>query len=174
MRVEERATPPGEPPPRRRRLPTLLLGLVVGLAAVGIAFRAFGGGSDDASAPDGIFFPRFDDSQDAYPAALAFGTLVLEDGCIFLENAPSPRLLLLWPDGARLESTGDGGYRITYDGSPIARIGEYVYVGGGLVGEAADETDFPEQLIGTTIPARCRADGGYWYTDPDISPNAPG
>jgi len=156
----------------RRRGPTLILALVVGIAAVGVAFKAFGGGSD-SSAPDGIFFPTFAESTDAYSAALDHGTITLDDGCILLQETPDHRVLLLWPHGSTIETTGDGMLRVRFGETPIAWVGEEADVGGGLVGEAASETSFPEEIIGTSIPPRCHANDGYWYTEPNIRPAAP-
>ncbi len=120
-------------------------------------------GGHEAPAPDGLYFPTLTKSQDAWPAALASGSLVEKDGCVFL--MPND-VLLIWPNEASVERTGAGLLRITVEGKLVGQTGDDVQLGGGLLGESRNAVDQAESLIGEPIPERCRADGGYWIAAP--------
>jgi hypothetical protein len=116
-----------------------------------------------AATPEGVFFPTLTESQDSYPAAATSGTLVEQDGCVFLMPGD---VLLIWPHGASAERTDAGALRITVGAKPVGQTGDEVRLGGGLLGEEEGAVGQAEDLIGEPIPDRCRADGGYWLTAP--------
>lgn len=97
-------------------------------------------------------------SMEALPAAQMGGRLVLEDGCLWLEN-PEYRALPLWPADSRVEREGDTLVVINSGGSR-AEVGTDVIGGGGEY--TAEHYDFVVELIGEEIPPACRGDGYYW------------
>jgi hypothetical protein len=119
-------------------------------------------------APEGVFLPRLDHANDVWPTALIDGTLVEVSGCVFIdaeyEPAPPMHVLLIWPNGTTADRAPDGALRVMLDGEVVGHIGDCVELGGGMVGDSRTDVDHAESLIGTAIPARCRAEDGYWLT----------
>jgi hypothetical protein len=142
------------------RLGTLLAGAVATLVLVACANGTVG------SFGPGLFVPTLPSDTNAYPAALAEGTLVEDSGCLFLRSSNATEMLLLWPPG--YSAAVEDGAVVVRDGegAAVAKAGDQLELGGGLVGESRTQTNHAEQLIGQTIPARCLADGGYWFTAP--------
>jgi hypothetical protein len=135
-------------------------------AALLTAMTAIGCASDP-SAPRGVFFPTVPVS-DSYPTALMRGTLLLDDGCLFVTSG-SERWLLLWPEGYTARRDGEAIEIFTEDRGPIARVGQPIRIGGGerrpreMGGAAAAERSVTE-LTGEDIPERCG--DLYWIVSP--------
>lgn len=97
-------------------------------------------------------------SMEVLPAAQVGGRLVLDDGCLWLENSEY-RALPLWPADSRVEHEGDTLVVINSGGSR-AEVGTDVIGGGGEY--TAEHYDFVVELIGEEIPPACRDDDYYW------------
>ncbi len=95
--------------------------------------------------------------MNGFPAGELNGTLIEEDGCLWVDTGPS-RSLILWPPEARV--VDDGGVRAIHDRGDVAIVGEPVHLGGGEYSE--EHYEFVVQLIGEDIPPACRAGGLYW------------
>lgn len=97
---------------------------------------------------------------EAIPAALMpGGTLVLRDGCLWLDpDGGTESYLILWPAGSSLRES-DGKISI-YDqsGARVATVGERIEGGGG----ETKDLDFVRDLTGQTPPPQCQAGEGYW------------
>jgi hypothetical protein len=151
-----------EPRLSQSRLIRMRVGVLVSVLALSALWLP-ACSSGKAAAPDGVFFPTLTNHEDAWPAALAIGTLAERDGCVFLMPG---RRLLIWPHEGSVERTGAGALRITVDGKLVGQTGDEVHLGGGYIGEARNDVSFAEGMIGEQIPERCRTDGGYWLTAP--------
>jgi hypothetical protein len=151
-----------------RRVVAGTVALLISIAAAIVLLHAFRPSVTPAHAPDNVFLPRLTEHQDAWPAALIWGTLVESDGCVFIASdypgTPSERVLLIWPLETTAESPDGGALRILVDGQLVGQIGDRVRLGGGFVGESKNDVGFAESLTGTAIPEACRTDGGYWIT----------
>jgi hypothetical protein len=164
--------------PMARRVPAAI-GAIAALTAGGVfllsALR------DDAPPPGsggrrprGLFFPTFEYGPgNGFPLALLRGTLVEQDGCLFVFNSyvgGSSSHLVLWPEG--YEALLVDGVIEVRDGSGarIGGVGEAVVVGGGEINHlevggrsAADR--FATGHVGE-IPAACRSEHLYWLVSP--------
>jgi len=96
------------------------------------------------------------------PAALQTGTLVVADGCIYLEE-PSMRhrWLVVWPDGYSLRENA------VYDdrGGLVGRVGHEVTLGGGEVPK--DQYEFVAGKLLNSIPEECRSTEYWMAVGPD-------
>lgn len=91
------------------------------------------------------------------PAALVEGTLIEDDGCLWIE-ADRTRWLVLWPDGSY--ATVQDKQLVVYNGADRAVVGTRVSAGGGENG--AQEGAFVADVIGEPIPTACQGTGLYW------------
>lgn len=97
----------------------------------------------------------------AYPAALATGMLVLENGYLRLHYAgPVEPPLIIWPPGSTLQ-VQDNNIQIVRQGRIIARVGETLKIGGGQV-----PLDIVTKYTGQALPADCA--GPFWLAAPGI------
>jgi hypothetical protein len=137
-----------------------VLVLLVGLAMPACA-------ADAPAAPAGIFFPTVPIGE-AYPAALMEGVLEVEDGCVYVANG-GERWLALWPEGyTATRSEGRLDVR-DGDGTPVAREGMHVTLGGGEVnpvevGGSAASTRYATEQTGQVVPDRCG--DLFWLVSP--------
>ncbi len=106
------------------------------------------------SAPSDVFLPTYR-PMSALPLALIDGTLVQEEGCLWLDSA-SGRHLMLWPPGSSLVDL-DGQRTVRNDGH-TAVVGAHVSAAGG----EQKNYGFVVELIGREVPEPCRASGQYW------------
>src|SRR5262245_55221061 len=134
-------------------------------------------GSTSPAAPAGVFFPRLTHHSDTWPLALASGTLIEMNGCVFLApdeggssvTPPGAAVaiaapLLIWPTEARAEQPTGGALQILIDDKVVAQVGDRVELGGGYVGESKGDLSQAESLIGGQIPAQCQTPAGYFLT----------
>lgn len=86
--------------------------------------------------------------------ASAHGKLIADkNGCIRLSNETGP--LIIWRYGSKLESLGNGKFKITNGfTNPSALIGEEISIGGGLY-------EVKSTQVTPSIPNAC-ANHGYW------------
>ena len=109
----------------------------------------------DTGAP-GIYFPTYG-SMDALPVGVLEGTLVEDDGCLWLESDGS-RWLVLWPNGAQAVEANVG--VVVREGTNEAVVGEPIRLGGGEYG--IEKYAFVADLIGEEVPPVCRESGLFW------------
>lgn len=132
------------------------LGVAMLTVAVLVGCR---GGLDslrDPGADLDIFFPRMPPAN-AIPAALLAGTLVLRDGCLWIETEPRQSYLALWPAGSYPVKSGNIVEVRASDGTRLAAVGAVVVATGGEL----RDLDHVSQLIGRDPPEACQA-GMYW------------
>lgn len=98
--------------------------------------------------------------QREYMEALIEGKLVYDEGCLRIEHSNGSYLLVLH-DGFSVGADEEGTLIVDDDGQTVARIGDYVSIGGGesSAGLAGDVT-----VKGT--PGGC--DGPYWLVGESI------
>lgn len=119
-----------------------------------------------SSAPPGIYLPTYG-SMNGMPTALLEGTLIEEDGCLWIEAADD-RWLVLWPSGTSVIT--DGGQLVVQSGAEPAVVGTRVSAGGGEYGPG--NYRFVVELIGEEVPSACQQAGHYWLAGP-VTPAAP-
>jgi hypothetical protein len=119
-----------------------------GLALLLVGGTVGCGGSNQATPPD-VFLPTGLRSGSGGLAALAEGTLILDNGCVWLEQDGGNRYLPIWPketavlevNGALVISVRDERYS----------IGTRLLLGGGESPSRA----LIEEAIGQRIPDQC-------------------
>jgi hypothetical protein len=90
------------------------------------------------------------------PTALVEGTLVEDEGCIWVE-ADGSRWLVLWPNGST--AVVDGGQVVVRNDGHQAIVGTHVSGGGGEYRQ--EHYAFVVGLIGEPVPLPCQASGLY-------------
>jgi hypothetical protein len=105
-----------------------------------------------APVEEGLFFPTWS-AEGAVPAGIVQGTLVEDDGCLYVERNDQ-RTLVAWEDGMGFED----GRLLATSGYPIAQVGEVIHGGGGYYDSALGRSHV-EELSGESIPQRCIPDG---------------
>ena len=110
-----------------------------------------------------VFFPTW--TANERPTAIVAGVLIERDACLFLRS-DGHEALALWEegyayaDGALLDSSG---WR-------IARVGQSLHGGGGY----GSDWEHAEEIIGTSIPLRCRPAGSEpWVLVYEAQPGPP-
>jgi hypothetical protein len=130
----------------------------VRIATLGLMATTLGGCASVATSPpasSGIDLPTYG-SGDAYPAALATGTVERSGPCVVLRGTTDH--LLIWPAGT-VASVDNREMVITSPAGPTLHEHQQVSIGGGEYREA----DFPRST--SAVPDACR---GYlfWLADP--------
>lgn len=103
------------------------------------------------------FFPVLSEPNSIYPSNLARGRLVLDDNCLRLKPLYffGRGVLLIWPYGYSLK-TEDNTIRVTdSDGLMVARVGDWIKVGGGEI-----PVEIVEKYLGKPLPENYP--GPYW------------
>jgi hypothetical protein len=93
---------------------------------------------------EGLFVPTWS-ADGAVPAAIVQGTLIQEDGCLYVE-ADGQRTLVVWEDGMGFED----GTLLDGSGAPIVQVREVIHGGGGYY-----DRERVEDLSDETVPERC-------------------
>lgn len=115
----------------------------------------------DPGADLGIFFPRWGCLLCDRPLGAIVGTVVLEDGCLWIvPDHAQWRLLAIWPAGSTPQRS-DGTIDIRdAKGERLASAGERLTFGGG---ERIDPADIAS-LIGREPPPPCRGSRAWMVT----------
>jgi hypothetical protein len=100
----------------------------------------------------GIYLPTYC-PMDARPLAEIRGRLVVDDGCLWLDQRGGRRLPL-WPPGTSIEEDGSDLVVIDSDGVRTVVGTDVVATGGEYGGEG--KYDLVVDTIGEEIPAACR------------------
>ncbi len=119
-----------------------------------------------SSAPPGIYLPTYG-SMNALPTGLLEGTLVEEDGCLWIEPDDTRRLVL-WPGGTSVANDGD--QLVLQSAGEQVIVGTQVSSGGGEYGPG--NYRFVVELIGEEVPSACQQTGLYWLAG-SVTPAAP-
>lgn len=110
------------------------------------------------------FFPVQNNPSEYRMTALLEGELVLEDGCLRVDD-DYDNYLLVWPYGFSLSTGGGEVIQIIDDtGQPIARVGDRVKVGGG---ECVKPCEHIAQYSAELPSDHCS--GPYWIVGEVIS-----
>jgi hypothetical protein len=88
--------------------------------------------------PDTIYFPRQEKSN-SFDAADVYGTIQLVDGCPRLVEAPSNDYLIIFPHGFELRVQSEEIVVLNGQGTPVARIGDRVVLGGSGNPNSSDD-----------------------------------
>lgn len=102
----------------------------------------------DGNVETGMFFPTWN-PDGPVPGGIVQGSLVEDDGCLFVD-ANDQRTLVLWEVGLGSEE----GDLLDLAGEPIAHVGETIH-GGGYYGDRAHFEDLADERI----PERCIPEG---------------
>jgi hypothetical protein len=109
-----------------------------------------------------LFFPQLApaSSERAFPSALADGTLILEGGCLRLQEGG---YLILWPPQVSLSRSGESIQVVDAESGKTARVGEKVRLGGGEVQAGAPILN----ELREPVPDGCP--GPYWLASGILS-----
>jgi hypothetical protein len=112
------------------------------------------GCQNDTSSP---YLPVLKESESVYPAALATGILGLDDNCLRLKPfyAFGKGALLIWPYGYYIKTQDNKICVADIDGRIVARVGDWIKVGGGEI-----TLDVVEKYLGKPLPENYS--GPYW------------
>jgi hypothetical protein len=107
------------------------------------------------------YFPVQRDPGLSYMQARIEGRLILSEGCLRLKEQPFARsYMIIWPYGYKLRLEGKTIQVLDADGQVVARVGDWIELGGGVV----DSIEFIENYIGQPLPPDCT--GPYWFAAP--------
>jgi len=108
------------------------------------------------------FFPveRDHGSFSVYMQARAEGRLILKEGCLRLKRLFGESQLIIWPHGYELRIEEKTIQVIDADGRMVARVGDWIEVGGG----ESKSVEHIEDYIGQSLPPDCA--GPYWIAGP--------
>ena len=138
------------------------IGIIVSILVTGCVENTPQNGDSVNTSSSAPFFPVQKDPNLDYMEALLVGELVIEDGCLRVDDD-----LLVWPHGFSLSIEGEVIQVIDGTGQPIARVGDKVEVSGGEVGTS----ELPEGYlseISAQLPSDCCL-GPYWIIGEEIS-----
>jgi hypothetical protein len=138
------------------------IGIIVSILVTGCVENTPQNGDSVNTSSSAPFFPVQKDPNLDYMEALLVGELVIEDGCLRVDDD-----LLVWPHGFSLSIEGEVIQVIDDTGQPIARVGDKVEVSGGEVGTS----ELPEGYlseISAQLPSDCCL-GPYWIIGEEIS-----
>ncbi len=124
---------------------------------IGVILSSFTGCKNNPD-PDAIFFPVATATNTQYPSASAHGRLVLENHCLRLKPYYLPfskGYLLIWPYGYSLKTQDSKICVIDAKGEIVAKVGNWIKVGGGNV-----SLDIVEKYTGEPLPVNYN--GPYW------------
>jgi hypothetical protein len=138
--------------------------VLVGLALMGLLIGGCGAdpGGEGATQPTAdtpettvVFFPTQTATRETYPAEAVPGTLLEDDGCLFIEDEGT-RALLLFPGEYDVVDRAGVTTVVDQDGRVIASVGDQVIAGGGHITD-----DFARQIADQPLPEHCLAEGAY-------------
>jgi hypothetical protein len=112
---------------------------------------------DDNPSSHPLFFPVLNEPESIYPNALARGRLVLDHNCLRLKRFYffGKGSLLIWPYGYSVETQNKKISVVDNNGEVIARVGDWLKVGGGEIPK-----EIVEKYIGK--PLSDNYTGPYW------------
>ena len=138
------------------------LGIIVSILVTGCVENPPQNGDSVNTSSSAPFFPVQKDPNLDYMEALLVGELVIEDGCLRVDDD-----LLVWPHGFSLSIEGEVIQVIDGTGQPIARVGDKVEVSGGEVGTSELPEGYLSEISAQLPSDRCL--GPYWIIGEEIS-----
>lgn len=102
------------------------------------------------------YFPVQKEIPEAFLLALLPGKLVLDEEYLRVNDS-----LILWPYGYTLEIQEDDIWVADEEGRRVARVGDWIEIGGGFIPE-----EYVEEKIGDTLPESCT--GPFFLGNPLI------
>lgn len=149
--------------------PPILLCVTGFLVACGSSDSDDAGTGDPGAAAtstpvDGIYFLREEDAYEESPTAGLPGVIKVVDGCLWIDPALDEELvLLIWPAGYELDASGVHAAVLDRDGQVVAREGQEVVLGGGMMTEDPNDKAIRAWIndrLESPIPEHCR--GPIW------------
>ena len=133
---------------RTKKVFSFLMCLLLGVSLVTV------GCENNTSSP---YLPVLKEAESVYPTALAKGRLVLDDNCLRLKPFYffSKGDLLIWPYGYSFKTQDSKICIADADGLIVARVGDWIKVGGGEI-----TLDIVEKYLGKPLPENYP--GPYW------------
>ena len=133
---------------RTKEVFSFLMCLLLGVSLVTV------GCENNTSSP---YLPVLKEAESVYPTALAKGRLVLDDNCLRLKPFYffSKGDLLIWPYGYSFKTQDSKICIADADGLIVARVGDWIKVGGGEI-----TLDIVEKYLGKPLPENYS--GPYW------------
>jgi len=138
------------------------IGIIVSILVTGCVENTPQNGDSVNTSSSAPFFPVQKDPNLDYMEALLVGELVIEDGCLRVDDD-----LLVWPHGFSLSIEGEVIQVIDDTGQPIARVGDKVEVSGGEVGTSELPEGYLSEISAQLPSDRCL--GPYWIIGEEIS-----
>ena len=138
------------------------IGIIVSILVTGCVENPPQNGDSVNNSSSVPFFPVQKDPSPDYMEALLVGELVIEDGCLRVDDD-----LLVWPHGFSLSIEGEVIQVIDGTGQPIARVGDKVEVSGGEVGTSELPEGYLSEISAQLPSDRCL--GPYWIIGEEIS-----
>ncbi|WP_183254068.1 hypothetical protein [Brevundimonas basaltis] len=111
--------------------------------------------------------PTAGERPDIHLTPLLAGTVILDDGCLYVAQPGGPRRYVIWPYGTRVETSG--GRLVLVNGRTRVAVGDEVALGGG---------SFPADAPGASVfaapppPARCVGAGEEVFGASTLEPLA--
>jgi hypothetical protein len=143
---------------------------MTGIQPLGLAIAALGlWGCATASVETGnpVALPTARERPDIHLTALLAGTVILDDGCLYVGEPGGPRRYVIWPYGTRLETSG--GRRVLVNGRTRLAVGDAIALGGGsFPADAPDAFAF----VDPPPPARCVGAGEEVFGASTLEPLA--
>jgi hypothetical protein len=138
--------------------PLLVGSVLVGLLVAGCGADPEGGaGQTTGDTPETIivFFPMQTATRETTPAEALPGTLVEDEGCLFIES-DGARSFPLFP--AEYEVVDQEGVLTVVDreGRAIASVGDQIMAGGGSITD-----EFAREIADEPLPEHCLGNGTY-------------
>jgi len=140
---------------KNRRINRFWVGALIGIFVVPLALA----GCHSDEPPTNVVFPVQAEPAEIVLLASLPGELVLdEDGYLRVNDN-----IILWPWGYSLDNRGPDLWVVIDDeGREVARVGEWVRIGGGQIAAS-----FAEEKIGYSLPEGCT--GPFWLAGEVIS-----
>ena len=104
------------------------------------------------------YFPAQRDPGAVQMEARAEGRLILDEGYLRLKPTFGESYMIIWPYGYTVRLEDKTIQVLNADGQPVARVGDWIVLGGG----ETYLTEFIEDIIGQSLPPDCT--GPYWIT----------
>jgi hypothetical protein len=123
---------------------------VIAICLAGCGVEGHGAGAP-ATIDDVTLLRHGGSPDDAYPAALGRGELVVLHGCLAMEGDVGPPAYILWPPSFDLRRRDGRVEVVDGDGDLVAAPGDPISIGGGWGG-----LSWAQDLTEGSIPASCR------------------
>lgn len=138
----------------KRSILLFMVSMFVCLSIIGCAC----GEDSDAVLTSTPYFPAQSDPGFFQMQARAEGRLILDEGYLRLKPTFGESYMIIWPYGHTVRLEDKTIQVLDTDGQVVARVGDRMEIGGGVV----DSTEVIEDYIGQPLPPDCT--GPYWIS----------